>query len=374
MITRAAASGAAVAIVLAGCGRIGFEPAGDGPAPEPCALTFTSLVMGERSTIGIDASGAAWGFGENDNFELLDVPPGPTPHALTAIPVGAKVAIGHGLAGFLDGSGTLYTWGLGNPPPTPKARTGGPWDQLAIGGTHGCVRAQSDHHLWCFGNTDLYAVGTNATGILYDPVELVGPGAVTTYDGAASGGCTIDDLSHLWCWGNDGNGNLGDGSGSAGSPTPILIDSAHAWANVTMSGRSTCAITTANALYCWGGYGYDGAPSDLTVPTLLDATRHWTDVHARADRTCGLADGNVWCWGNNPHGEVGLPGVPLDQRVAPVQVPLTTTVDELVVGATVACARATGGPWQCWGSDVDGALGLGDTALERAPFVRCPSP
>jgi len=73
--------------------------------------------------------------------------------------------------------------------------------------------------------------------------------------------------------------------------------------------------------------------------------------------TCALADGNVYCWGDNSRGQLG-DGTNTN-RTAPVQVGGLLSgkdVTAIAAGAGHTCAVA-GGAAYCWGSDVSGQLG-----------------
>jgi hypothetical protein len=40
--------------------------------------------------------------------------------------------------------------------------------------------------------------------------------------------------------------------------------------------------------------------------TLLDDTRTWTSVSVGTDTVCGIASGELYCWGANYGGQLGL--------------------------------------------------------------------
>jgi alpha-tubulin suppressor-like RCC1 family protein len=75
-----------------------------------------------------------------------------------------------------------------------------------------------------------------------------------------------------------------------------------------------------------------------------------------------LADGSVWCWGDNTGGQRG-DGTTL-QSPAPTAVEGGHSFSELSVGAVHSCARAAGEVW-CWGLNLAVALGDG-TSVDRA--------
>ncbi len=74
-----------------------------------------------------------------------------------------------------------------------------------------------------------------------------------------------------------------------------------------------------------------------------------------------MLDGDVMCWGDNKHGQVGtgtssgLPS-PVLRRTAGGAEPLTD-VEHLTAGFARACARRTNGEWLCWGRGRSGEFG-----------------
>src|SRR5262249_22175131 len=89
------------------------------------------------------------------------------------------------------------------------------------------------------------------------------------------------------------------------------------------------------------------------------------------DQTCDvLSDGNVRCWGENGHGQLGEgdtidrggnPGETGDAR-PPVDVSYIDSFNPVVTsGGQHTCALLIG-TVKCWGRNTDGQLGVGDHA------------
>ncbi len=95
-----------------------------------------------------------------------------------------------------------------------------------------------------------------------------------------------------------------------------------------------------------------------------------TAITAGSDHTCALdVTGQAWCWGLGDSGQLGG-GAATDQP-APVTAPLPggLTVAALSAGGAHTCAvDDAGGVW-CWGADDRGQLGLGATG----PAVAAPA-
>ena len=72
----------------------------------------------------------------------------------------------------------------------------------------------------------------------------------------------------LWCWGDNGTGQIGDGSTTVrSSPVQIAGD----WTWISCGGQHTCGRKSDGSLWCWGANGGgplgDGTQTTRHVPT-----------------------------------------------------------------------------------------------------------
>ncbi|HEY6556334.1 MAG TPA: hypothetical protein VI072_03635 [Polyangiaceae bacterium] len=78
------------------------------------------------------------------------------------------------------------------------------------------------------------------------------PRAVISVGAASRHTCAADRLKSLWCWGNNGSGELGKNVERAARP---IETSAGAWIEVVAGGVEaghSCAIHEARSLWCLG--------------------------------------------------------------------------------------------------------------------------
>ena len=112
------------------------------------------------------------------------------------------------------------------------------------------------------------AFGLWATGGQAAPAPSPSPPPPARYALTVSAGefhtCAVHGDHTLWCWGDNGNGQLGDGT-TNGSDVPVQETTAASdWAAVTSGYAHTCAIKTTGAVWCWG-YNGDGQLGDGTT-------------------------------------------------------------------------------------------------------------
>jgi hypothetical protein len=101
----------------------------------------------------------------------------------------------------------------------------------------------------------------------YDDRAIVPPGGLPALTGIVSGGdyfCGRDSGKHAWCWGNNDQGQLGNGT-TVNSPQGAQVAGSRAFTllSAPIGGylRRVCGIAEENELFCWGaGFGSVPAP------------------------------------------------------------------------------------------------------------------
>lgn len=292
------------------------------------------------------------------------------------------VAVGDGHSCVWHDAGGVSCWGgndagqLGvsaddfrlRPAPTRVAGLDATIVEVASGEAHNCAR-DADGQVWCWGN--------NGQGQLGDgvPLRRLTPLAVTPqkrWSAVATGAthtCAVDDAQALWCWGRNDDGQLGvdtfDG-GHTSVPTQILTGVER----VAAGDGTTCAVTADQAVMCWGrndcgnlGIGTtDPTPSPATVRDVLAGS-----IAMGEDHSCLVDDGGrARCWGRNGAGQLGvapetttLPGCGEPASSTPVEVVGVEGARQVGVGAAHSCAVLEDGAVLCWGGAGFGQLGIG---------------
>jgi alpha-tubulin suppressor-like RCC1 family protein len=318
----------------------------------PSAVASVS-VGGSRSACALTAAGAVYCWGLNFYGQLGNGVSGfdssgvysMTPVAVSGLTTGvASISVGGGQACALTTAGSVYCWGwngygqLGNGTTTsssvPVAVTGltSGVQAISAGGVDTCaITAAGAVYCWGYG---------------YSPVPEAISGLTSGVTSISAGqlyACAMTAGGALYCWGDNSEGQLGNGT-TTSSSVPVAVSGLTAGV-ITVSagmGASTCAVTTAGAVYCWGddqlgqlgngisSWGPNGYGSDVysTTPVAVSGlTSGAAKVSAGSAFTCTLTTaGAVECWGYNGLGQlgVGLGGnqafslVPVDTRTATI--------------------------------------------------------
>src|SRR6185295_3137956 len=84
--------------------------------------------------------------------------------------------------------------------------------EVSTGWSHTCAR-KSDSTLWCWGDNQSGQLGDGILSQTASPVQVSALGA-SAVQVAAHGAhtCARRDDATLWCWGGNGNGELGNGT------------------------------------------------------------------------------------------------------------------------------------------------------------------
>jgi alpha-tubulin suppressor-like RCC1 family protein len=181
--------------------------------------------------------------------------------------------------------------------------------------------------------------------------------------------CAITTAGRAYCWGNNEDGELGDGTRTARTrPTPVAGNLV--FRNLSAGYAHTCGVTTDFVAYCWGK-GLDGqlGTGPPTTPHLTPARvaggLKFRTVLAGIAHTCALTETTqrAYCWGNNSWGQLG--DGTTTERDIPVPVAGDRRFRQVSAGGLHTCAVTPTGPAYCWGFDLDGQLGDGSTPVTR---------
>ncbi|HEV8150255.1 MAG TPA: hypothetical protein VGP61_08745 [Gemmatimonadales bacterium] len=226
---------------------------------------------------------------------------------------------------------------------------------------------------------------TGATSIGFDVrVPLIFTAIATGGSAQGSHTCGVTTDGAVYCWGFNGNGQLGDNStGNRYTPTLVQAPAGVTFQRVSAGGQHTCAVTLAGDVYCWGRNEFgrlgDGTNRDRTTPVrvLAPVGVTFATVSAGAGHSCGLAaaGGVAYCWGSNAAGQLGDGSAPNTVQLTPtlVRAPAGVTFTAVSTGFFHSCGLTTSGDVYCWGANSFGQLG-DNTTIDKPTPVRILAP
>jgi len=308
----------------------------------------------------------------------VDLPQGTVPISVTA---GEYFT-----CAILSGSSTdVYCWGrgeygrLGNGddsdssiPEDKVELPGGAYPvDVSSGFQHSCLVSQ-DGDVYCWGSNSHGQLGNGTSGGYSSTAGIVN-GPNVDYTSVAVGehhSCALTTEDDLYCWGNNGQGQLGDGTWSS-SATPVLVSGSITWKSVVPNGMAShsCAISSSDELYCWGSNGNgqlgDGSYSNANTPQVVQLQSSSTNkaVDASVGRfgtSCAvLEDSSTYCWGINARGYLGDGTWQDSTTPVSVSLPEGSEVLEISSGIEHSCVLLASDQIMCWGFGNWGLIGNG---------------
>jgi alpha-tubulin suppressor-like RCC1 family protein len=243
---------------------------------------------------------------------------------------------------------------------------------IASGDSHTCAVTTSGAVV-CWGYNFDGELGDGSTTDRLTPVSVdsLASGAVSV-TGGQTHTCALTTAGAVLCWGGNTSGQLGDGT-TAGRLTPVHVSGLQGGViAVTASHMHTCALRAGGGVVCWGNNGQgqlgDGTTADRSTPVPVTGLSNGiAAVETGFYHSCALtAGGGVACWGDNGWGQLGDDSTL--NRSTPVAVQgLASGAEELAAGQSHSCARLVSGRVLCWGFNGNGELGDGTTSDHPTP-------
>jgi len=250
--------------------------------------------------------------------------------------------------------------------------SGSAYQKVTAGRVHTCG-ILTNGTLKCWGNNLFYQLGDGTT------TERLTPAVVdsgTTYSQvvaskANDSTCGITTAGVLKCWGLNSSGQLGDGTKTS-RPVPTVIDSGTNYLKVSLGFSHTCGITTMGVLKCWGSassyrLGTGGLVEKLS-PTVIDSGNSYIAVSA-SNSTCAIrVDNQLRCWGDNSADQLGVDSASFP-IVVPTSIDTAQSYKNVEVGNRIACGIKTDDGVRCWGTNSFGEIGNQSSGVFRPGWV-----
>jgi alpha-tubulin suppressor-like RCC1 family protein len=260
------------------------------PSAVTGGLSFTTISAGGQHSCGLNSSGQAYCWGSNAYGQIgnnsTSFAYGPT---AVQQPVGVTftqifAADKHTCA--LASSGAAYCWGYGGDgaighgsligPKVPTAVSGGlTFTAVVTEYNHSCGLT-SGGQAYCWGLNSSSQLGDSTTTNRTTPVAVQQPGGLTfaSLTTGSSDTCGLNGSGQAYCWGNNSNGQLGNGTTTATRvPTAVSQPVGVTFTLVSAGAVHTCALDTVGQTWCFGRNQYgqigDGTTTQRTTPTAV---------------------------------------------------------------------------------------------------------
>ena len=324
-----------------GYGQLGNNSTTDSRTPAavqmPAGVSFQSIAADYYHTCALTAEGKAYCWGMNLYGQL-----GNNSTADSLIPLAVSSA---GVNVPVDQSASrLYKWNNAVQPGTPLAATNAVATLPEVGSSF------------------RIRVGLTAAG--NKTLQPITAGVVHT--------CALTTEGKAYCWGQGGNGQLGNNSTTKSSiPAAVQMPAGVSFQSIVANGFHTCALTTEGKAYCWGWNGYgqlgNNSTADSRIPAAVQmpaGVARFQSITAGNYHTCALTtEGKAYCWGQGNSGRLGnnstadsrIPAaVQMPAGVAPVKTMNNITVPpgnmklraQYAKKTAASCSAVPSGDWQ----------------------------
>ncbi len=231
--------------------------------------TLTQIAAGFASTCALVGTGTAYCWGGNYTGQLgdgdtddSDIPVAVDTSGVLAGQTLTQIAIGDDQACAVDTAGAAFCWGYNA------------YGQLGDGST-----ATSD-----------VPVAVDTSGVLAGKT-------ITQVTAGWQFTCALDSTGAGYCWGDNFYGGLGDGT-TASSDVPVTVDTSGALAGRTLTQVSAyadhaCAVDSTGAAFCWGddleGDLGNGSTAQSDVPVLAGPQAPTNTTAVPGDRSAAIS-------------------------------------------------------------------------------------
>jgi alpha-tubulin suppressor-like RCC1 family protein len=349
----------------------------------PPRLSLTaSIVTGGTHSCVVSAVGRAACWGNNDHGQLGSAASGRLPVALDVQSQFVAVAAGTSHTCAISRDGAAWCWGdnehgqAGGRSLVAKLAPSLVMDAhvfwaIAAGDTHTCA-VDASGFPWCWGLNSRGQLGDPSISESAVPV-LAGRGAIrfTSIAAGSAFTCGLSVSGRVSCWGENGAGQLGDGT-NFDRPLPVAVTGSVAFTSIAAGSNHVCGLTAEGDAYCWGRNAFgqlgDGGNLDRNAPVRVRGGARFKSITAGANHTCAVAgDGTAYCWGQNTYGQLGTGGAADVSQPAPVTDGHLFTMVQAHSSHT--CGLTVRGDAFCWGNNSESQIGDGTETHRARPTL-----
>jgi alpha-tubulin suppressor-like RCC1 family protein len=286
-----------------------------------------SISASNSHSLAVSSTGGvlSWGndsSGQLGNGDFLGNPDQPTPAEIGGLGGIVAVSAGRDHSLALRSDGTMVAWGRGTEGQLGNGGFTTQQDRVNIPNVNGIVAisAGNFHSLALKSDGTMLSWGNNGSGELGDgtigtsnPIPTAVTSATNIVAIAAGGfhSLALKSDGTMLSWGNDGNGQLGDGTIGTNNPTPTAVTSATNIVAIAAGNSHSLALKSDGTMLSWGydSFGQLGGGTIGTInpiPTAVTSATNIVAIAAGNSHSLALkSDGTMLSWGYDGFGQLG---------------------------------------------------------------------
>jgi len=345
------------------------------------ATTPPQIAVGHAGSYFIKSDATLWAWGDYNAGKNAGTPAAEkenthtVPAAMAGLSDVVAVSAGSGHSIALKRDGTVWTWGyngegqLGTRAaadsrfPTPGQVSGLSDIKAVVAGDRHCVALKGDGTVWTWGNNGNGQLGDGTKNHRSSASQVTGLSDIAAVTAGMGHSLALSKDGTVWARGYNDDGELGDGRRKA-RLVPFKIPGLSAVKTIAAGSHHSVALKNDGTVWVWGG---DKQTGRSTTPRRLAGLSQVVAISAGGWYSLALKDdGTVWAWGVIANGEQDDDTMNEVIR-KPVQIKGLTDVVGIAAGLWNSLAIKKDGTVWAWGRNYYGALGDGTETNRRTP-------
>jgi alpha-tubulin suppressor-like RCC1 family protein len=343
-----------------------------------------TLSAGNTHSLALRTDGSVWTWGLNSEGQLGNgtLTLSNVPVRVTALPVIKAVAAGRNHSLALGVDGTVWAWGqnsfgqLGDGTTTRRllpVAVAIPGGAVAIaGGLNHSLAIATDGSVYTWGTNTYGQLGNGTLTTQLTPVRVSLPVSITAISAGWYHSMALGTDGRVWTWGRNLNGQIGNGSASSSNQlSPYQVSLARGATAIAAGANHSLALLSNQSAVAWGQntngqLGNGTTATAQSTPVAVGLAGAVTAIATGGNFSLAIdSNGAAWGWGQNSSGQLG--DGTTTQRTSPVRVQGLDDALALSSGLFHALAVRPGCPFWAWGLNSSGQLGDGTLTNRLTP-------
>ncbi|QRN97743.1 sialidase [Archangium violaceum] len=335
-----------------------------------------AISAGNFHSLALRTDGSVWAWGQNTEGQLGNGTQtlSKVPVRVTGLPAIKAIAAGRNHSLALGVDGTVWAWGQNSSGQLGDGTTTGRLTPVSVTIPGGAVAIAGglSHSLAIAADGGVYAWGANTYGQLGDgttsarltPVRLGLPGGIAAISAGWYHSMALGADGRVWTWGRNVNGQIGNTiASSVNQLSPYQVSLARGATAIAAGANHALVLLSDQSMVAWGQntngqLGNGTTATAQSTPVVVGLTGAVTAIATGSNFSLAIdSTGAAWGWGQNTNGQLG-DGTTV-QRTSPVRVQGLNDALALSSGLFHALALRPGCPFWAWGVNSSGQLGDG---------------
>ena len=268
------------------------------------------------------------------------------------------IAAGSSVSLALTSQGDVYTWGNKEFKPV-KVKNLKNIKAIAAGANH-FLALNSEGKVFDWGKNDFGQLGDSTKTERDEPQEVKNLPQIKAISAGANHSLALTSDGFIYAWGDNSQGQIGDGVSSPDRIAPVRVEDLREVEKITAGLGHSLALTSDGQVYAWG-YNYFGElglgnNQDQNRPQEVKSLKGIKEIAAGDYHSLALGEnGMVYAWGYNKYGELGDSSG--EDKNRPVIIKDFFSIEKLAAGSHHSLALTSSREVYSWGYNFFGQIG-----------------